>query len=87
MGKHCYLFMGPEQDDMWLRDEFQHARETGQYQAPSTLTACVQSGAVTVLRLVKEHCLQSGGADGSLVLWDVRSPQQPLHSLRTPDAG
>ncbi len=42
---------------------------------------------MTVLRLVKEHCLQSGGADGSLALWDVRSPQQPLHSLRTLDAG
>ena len=42
---------------------------------------------MTALRLVKEHCLQSGGADGSLALWDVRSPQQPLCSLRTPDAG
>ena len=42
---------------------------------------------MTVLRLVKEHCLQSGGADGSLALWDVRSPQRPLHSLRTLDAG
>ena len=63
------------------------ARRLGQQQAPSPFTACVQRGAVTALRLVKEHCLQSGGADGSLALWDVRSPQQPLHSLRAPDAG
>ena len=47
----------------------------------------MQRGMVTALRLVKEHCLQSGGADGSLALWDVRNPQQPLHSLGTPDAG
>lgn len=42
---------------------------------------------MTALRLVKEHCLQSGSEDGSLVLWDVRSPQQSLHSLRAPDSG
>lgn len=54
---------------------------------PNTQVLCLQWGAVTALRLVKEHCLQSGGADGRLCLWDVRRLQQPLHSLQTPDSG
>ena len=62
-------------------------RGWGNFNHQNSLTAYVQRGAVTALRLVKEHCLQSGGADGSLALWDVRNPQQSLHSLGPPDAG
>ena len=46
-----------------------------------------QVGAVRAMCYVGEHCLQSGSSDGGVHLWDVRSPQQALHSLRSPDSG
>ncbi len=47
----------------------------------------MQAGAVRGLCYVREHCLQSGSSDGSVHVWDVRYPQQALHSLRMPDSG
>lgn len=53
---------------------------------PSAPAARVrQGGAVVGLATLNERHLLSAGADGRLLLWDVRRPAHPLRTVASPD--